>query len=102
VLDGVSGLVRRDAEGGEAGAVVVVFRESQPLLARVVMVGQLARHADDLHIMDARALHDGGRRLPATDVATRGYADVLVVGARDAHLRIEAEQERNDDEDGPD
>jgi hypothetical protein len=50
VLDGVTRLVRGDADGADGAAAVDVRRQSELANARVVVVGQLARELLDGHV----------------------------------------------------
>lgn len=101
VLDRVTSLVRRDADRRETVAVIVGRRKGQALVQGIVMVAEHALDLDDFHVLDARAFHHRGRGFAAGDATARRDLDVLAVGARHAHLRVEPKQKGNANEDNP-
>ena len=102
VLDGVAGLVSGDAQGGEAGAVIVVGRQRELPGHGIVVVGQLAGHLDDFDVGDAGGADDSLGRLATGDATARADLGIPGVGAADFHLGVEPEEHGNDDEEDPD
>jgi hypothetical protein len=97
VLNGVAGFVGGDAEGCQAGALVVVSTEGEPLMGRIVMIGQGAMALNNFHIVDPCALHHGLRRFASGDPPAGLDLDVFRVGPLDLHLCPDADEEWNSD-----
>ncbi len=99
MLDGVSGFVGGYAEGGEAGAAVVLPTQSEALIVRVVVIGQRAVALDDFDVVNAGAFHHGLCGLASRNASARWYFDVFAVGALDFHLGPEADDNRDENVD---
>jgi len=53
----------------------------------------------DFHVVDSRPVHDGFRGLATGDAAARRDLGILAVGARDLVLRVEREEQDEDEKD---
>jgi len=99
MLNGVTGFMSRNTDGGDGRAVAGGIGEAQDLGARIVVVGQVSRGPLYAHTGQAILAEDApGRAL--TGMAGAG-ADLTVFaeGAFDAGLSDQAEQESRYDED---
>src|SRR4051794_38072025 len=59
MLDGVTAFMRRDAQGRNALAIVILLTQHQSFVQRVVMIAEHLVVRDDLHIANARPIENG-------------------------------------------
>ena len=95
LLHGVPSLVRRDAYSRDAGGVIHALRQAERLIARIIMVGQFARHrphADSLVAVLAQDLigHPGrGQALAGL------YLFIFFIGGAHHPLRDQGQGQRS-------
>ena len=89
VLQGMAGLVGGDANRREARPMVVVRRQDELSVDRIVVVRQLAAGLLDVDVGNAPLGHDGGCRLPPGDPAARENPRICAIRARYADLGVD-------------
>ena len=97
LLRGVTGLVARDGDTRHRAARRVLARKVQTVVARVVMVSQVAVHALDVHRMAAVGVEHATRHV-GSGRAGGGHAAPRAVRRVDIALRRQADDRRHQDE----
>ena len=97
----MTGFVRRDAQRGETGAAVVFRRQREAAMHGIVVVGEMSGHFDNFNAADARRTHHGIGGFGTRDPTTRRDLHVFSIRARNAHLRVETKEDRDDNQNNP-
>src|SRR5258705_11139186 len=85
-------LVRRDTDGGKRSAVVILRGKKQRLLHRIVMVGEMATHFLDWHLMEPGGVQYLSRGFGPTQPACVRHLGESAIDRHQFELRIEAEK----------
>ena len=93
VLDRVRDLVRRDRDGGDRAAVVMLRQEPHRPRLRIVMVAAVG--GLDLHAVQARLVEQMARKLAAGAGQIGPVGAVAAQHVMDPHLRAEHDREQD-------